>query len=170
MKKIIVILLTVLLLTVTVYALPEVYEIPMNVDYPVDCWGVWQVPCLGTRSPLYEAQPSGQQDVVDAENSALFQRYGKGYGIYDHAWSEVPGGFWCVEQMQVGCGGFLCREGKPEVCYECTAIYLAEQKANNYRTRNGNVTLAADEIMCVSCAEEDGWVYVAVFKKIGEMP
>ena len=169
MRKIVTILLTVLLLTVTVYALPEVYEIPMNCDIPEGAYGVWQVPCIGTRTPLYISKGTGQ-NIIDAEDSALYQRYGKGYAIYDHAWSEVGNGCWCVEQMEVGCGAFLCREGKPEICYECTAIYLTKQNGTLYKCRGSNITIGKNEIMCLSCAEDDGWVYVAVFEKVGEMP
>ena len=161
--------LTLLLLTATVYALPAVYEIPQTYAVSEGAYGSWQVPCIGTRSTLYES-PGVGQDVIDAENSALYQRYGKGYAIFDHSYSEVGGGVWCVETMQAGCGAFLCREGKPEVCYECTAIYLAQQVGNYYKTRNGFVSPSSKEIMCVSCADEDGWVYVAIFEKVGEMP
>ena len=171
MKKIIIILLAVMLMTVTVYALPEVYEIPMTVDYPVDCWGVFQVPCIGTRSPLYEATPSEWQDVIDADNSALIRRYAKGYAIHDHAGSVLNSGhLWRVEDMQVGCGGFLCREGKGEICYECTAIYLTEQRGNDFYWHNKAIRPEQDCLICVSCADEDGWVYVAYFEMVGVMP
>lgn len=170
MKKIVCILLFVLLLTATVYALPSVYEIPATVDYPVDCWGVWQVPCIGTRSPLYTS-PGVGQDVIDAENSALIYKYGKGYTIIDHSGSEMNGGhIWAVEDMQVGCGAFLCREGKPEKCYECTAIYLAQQNTNGYWYHGKKIVPDANAIVCVSCADTDGWVYVAYFEFIGDMP
>lgn len=171
MKKVLFIILALALLTVTAYALPEVYEIPMTVDYPVDCWGVFQVPVLGTRSPLYEAPPSEWQDVIDAENSALIYNYGKGYAILDHAGSEMNSGhIWAVEDMQVGRGGFLCREGKPEKCYECTAIYLAQQNVNGYWYHGKKIVPDANAIVCVSCTDTDGWVYVAYFEYIGEMP
>ena len=170
MKRVFFIIFAVVFLTMTAFALPEVYEIPQTVDYPVDCWGVWQVPCIGTRSPLYTSDGLGQ-DVIDAENSALYQRMGKGYAIYDHAGSELNGGhIWAVEDMQVGCGGFLCREGKGEICYECTAIYLTEQRGNDYYWHNRAIRPEQDCLICVSCADEDGWVYVAYFEYVGEMP
>lgn len=168
MKRTITIILAVLLLSVTVYALPGVYEVPAPNDYPVDCWGVWQVPCIGTRSPLYEGKGIGQ-DVIDADNSALIRKIGKGYGIFDHAGSEITGHFWNVEEIKPGSGGFLCREGKPEVCYECTAVYLTQQVGNSYYY-HGKTIVPGTGIICVSCADEDGWCYVAVFEKVGVMP
>ena len=170
MKKIIVCVLAALLLAATAYALPESYEIPMICEIPEGAYGVWQVPCLGTRSPLYTSAGVGQ-DVVDAEKSALIRRFGKGYAIHDHAGSELGAGhFWNVEDMQVGCAGFLCREGRPEICYECTAIFLAQRNGSAYKCRGAKITLKSSEIMCLSCTEDDGWVYVAVFEKVGEMP
>lgn len=169
MKKVITLILTVLLLSVTAYALPEVYEIPMACEYSPEAYGVWQVPCIGTRSPLYFTRGS-MQEIIDEENAALIRRYGKGYAIYDHADSYVGLGYWRVDEMQVGCGGFLCREGKPEAVYECTAIYLAEQKGDAYYWHGKKLAPGENEILCLSCADEDGWVCVAVFEFIGEMP
>lgn len=171
MKKIAIALVLTLFLTLTVFAaaLPDVYEIPQNVEFQEGSIGTWQVPCIGTRSPLYETKGVGQ-DVIDAKNSALYQRMGKGYAIYDHADSEVGMGLWRVQDMCVGCGGFLCQEGKPEKCYECTAIYLAEQRGNDYYYHNKAIRPEANAIICVSCAETDGWVYVAMFEYVGEMP
>lgn len=84
--------------------------------------------------------------------------------------SYVGLGYWRVDEMQVGCGGFLCREGKPEAVYECTAIYLAEQKGDAYYWHGKKLAPGENEILCLSCADEDGWVCVAVFEYIGEMP
>lgn len=169
MKKVLFIILAVVLLTVTVFAL-EVYEIPQNVDIPEDAYGVFQVPCIGTNSPLYEAPRGNGQDVIDEENSALIRKYGRGWLIADHSCSEVGNGIWCVENMEVGGGAFLIREGKPEICYGCTAIYLCRQNGDKFTYHGQNVNPTKDGIICISCADEDGYVYLAVYEYIGEMP
>lgn len=93
------------------------------------------------------------------------------YTIIDHAGSEMNGGhIWAVEDMQVGCGGFLCREGKPEKCYECTAIYLAQQNSNGYWYHGKKIVPDSNAVICVSCTDTDGWVYVAYFEFVGGMP
>jgi len=164
MKKGLFVILALALLTGTVFAL-NVYEIPQAVEIPEAAYGVFQVPCIGTSSPLYE----GWQSVIDAEDSALILKYGRGWLIADHAYSEV-GGLWCVQNMQVGCGAFLIREGKPELCYGCTAIYLCRQDGNGFTYNGRSINPTKDGIICISCAEEDGYVYLAAFEYIGEMP
>ena len=161
------ILTAVLAVSLSAYAVAlDVYEIPQQTEIPTEAWGVLQVPCIRTNSPLYE----GWQEVIDAEDSALVLRYEQGLLILDHAGSEVGRGYWCVEDMKVGCGAFLIREGKGAKCYECTAIYLCEQSGLNYLYRGQRVTPTRDGLMCVSCTERDGYVFVAVFDFIGDMP
>ncbi len=166
------ILTAVLALSLSAYALAlDMYEIPQAVTLPEDAYGCWQVPCIKTRSTLYEcSNPALWQSVVDAEDSALIKGYGYGLAIYDHAGSEAGRGVWDVSQMQVGCGAFLLREGRGETCYQCVAIFLAEQRGNSYICRGQSIQPQQNEIMCLSCAERDGWVYVALFEYLGTMP
>lgn len=166
------ILTAILAVSLSAYAAAlDVYEIPQAAEIPAEAYGVFQVPSLRTSSALYEcSNPAYWQDVVDAEESALIKPYGYGLAIYDHAGSECGRGLWCVEDMTVGCAAFLLREGKGETCYQCVSIFLAEQRGNAYLCRGQTIQPQQDEIMCVSCAERDGWVFAAIFQKLGDMP
>lgn len=165
------ILTAILAVVLSAYALAlDIFEIPQNTDIPTEAYGVFQVPCIRTSSTLYESSPAYWQNVVDADDSALIKSYGYGLAIYDHSGSEAGRGIWEVEDMTVGCAAFLLREGKGETCYQCVAIYLAEQRENSYLCRGHAIQPQQDEIMCVSCAERDGLVYAAIFQKLGDMP
>ncbi len=165
------ILTAVLAVSLSAYAVAlDIFEIPQPAQIPTEAYGVFQVPSLRTSSPLYKTTPAQWQDVVDAEDAALIKPYGYGLAIYDHAGSEAGRGVWDVSQMQVGCAAFLLREGKGETCYQCVAIYFAEQRGNTYFCRGQTIQPQQDEIMCVSCAERDGWVFAAIFQKLGDMP
>lgn len=173
MRKVSTAILTAMLaLSLSAYALAlDIFEIPQETEIPTEAWGALQVPCIKTRSTLYEcSNPAYWQDVVDAEDAALIKPFGYGLAIYDHANSEAGRGIWRVEDMTVGCAAFLLREGKGETCYQCVEICLAEQRGNTYLCRGQTIQPQQDEIMCVSCAERDGWVFAAIFKKLGDMP
>ena len=160
-------LVLVALLTVAVYAL-EVYEIPHTVEIPDGAYGVFQIPSIGTDSPLYQGRD--YQGIIDDEDSALLYKYKRGWLVADHSGSEVGDGYWYVEDIRVGSGAFLIREGQPEIAYFCTAVYFCHQNGWNYAYHGQNVNPTANGMMCVSCSEVEDWVYVAVFEYVGEMP
>lgn len=170
MKKILALILALILvatLTVAVYAM-ELYEIPQAVDIPEGAYGVLQIPDIGTNSPLYEGRDF--QSIIDNEDSALIRKYKRGWYIGDHAGSEVGEGYWYVENIHVGCGAFIIREGQPEQAYLCTSVYFCHQNGWDYAYHGKNVNPTANGFICVSCSEWDDWSYVAIFEYIGEMP
>ena len=170
-KKLLAILLAVIVLCgVTVWAAiaVEVYEIPHAVEVPEGAYGVLQIPSIGVDAPLFEGRDF--QQVIDDEDSALIRKYKKGYYIGDHSGSEVGGGYWYVEDIHVGCGAFLIRDGEPTKAYLCTSVYFCHQNGWNWAYHGQNVNPTANGFMCVSCSEWDNWVYLAVFEFVDEMP
>ena len=128
--------------------------------------GVWYVNATGTTSQLYKGDASTGQKIVDAENSALWMKYGKGHAILDHADSVCGDGVWNVNEMQVGGLADLSVGGK-KTYYECTAIWLCTQTRYVYRYDGRTVSVKKGDIICVSCADEDGYDYVAYYRKCG---
>ena len=164
------ILLLVCVLSVTVYA--EFFQIPQDAEVPEGAYGVWQCSAINVNVPLYTSKKTtgARQKVVDKEDSALITTYGKGRLIADHYQSEIGEGMWEVNKMTVGEAAFLIRDGKPTLAYQCTAIWMCKQKRNNYQYNGKAIYPAKNDIVCVCCAEDDGWVYLAYFKYMGKMP
>ena len=122
------------------------------------------IPSIGTTSPLKECNGTlrERQAIVDAEDLALYQRYGKGHLIADHSESEV-GGVWCIEDVSVGDVGILYTESGAAF-YECTAIVKAKRGKNAYNYRGKPFYPDKGDIVCVSCVDASGdWVYAAYF-------
>ena len=157
-------------LALVAIVLLAVTEIPHQTPIPEDAYGIWQVPCISMSLPIYEEVNHNGQQLIDNDNSGCIWHYGKSYIIGDHAGSEINGALWYVDDMRVGCGAFLLREGKPSICYECTAIFLTHQVGAYYQWHGQTLWPRSDEIFCVSCAESEDEVYLAVFRKLGEMP
>ena len=147
----------------------DVAAIPQPAEIPEDAVGVWQVPALGTSSPLYYGTGNGQ-DTVDRENAALIRSYGRGRVILDHADSRIQGGIWNVNGMTVGAPAFLIQRDRTR-WYTCTAIWKAKQTAYAYWFNNAQIyPLHSADILCASCTPEPGMVYLAYYSYEGEMP
>lgn len=122
------------------------------------------IPSIGTESPLKECNGTltQRQAIVDTENLALYQRYGKGHLIADHAESEV-GGVWQMQEVRVGDIGILHTEDGASY-FECIAVVKAKRGKNAYNFRGKPFLPDKGDIVCVSCADERGdWVYAAYF-------
>ena len=145
------------------------FEIPQETGIPEGAAGVWQVPDLGTRSPIYTSTGVGQ-DVVDREDAALLRNYGRGRLICDHLGSEVGGGIWDVSEIRVGSAGFLILQDRT-LCYRCTAVWIVKDGTYCY-TYNGAAIWPAHstDILCASCAITEGEDYLACFEFTGELP
>ena len=139
------------------------FAVPQAATIPDGAYGVWQVPSIETNSPVYAGTVQNGQAIIDEENSALILDYGKGKAILDHAYSEVAGGTWDVSEMKVGEPGFLITEDGTYI-YQCVGICLAKQSSNKYHFAGVTIYPEKDDIVCISCAEDDGWVYLAYYK------
>ena len=135
---------------------------------PKGAYGVWEVSSIGTSTPLYKGNISTKADqkIVDNERSACWRTYGKGHAIFDHADSIVGGGVWNVERMMVGGLGILTT-AKTKEYYLCTQISLCTQTKYVMRYNGAVYPCKKGDIICVSCALDDGEVYVAYYKRIG---
>ena len=145
--------------------------IPWDVEIPEGAYAVWECPALGTATPIYKVEGTGQS-VIDKENSAAIRAWGEGRLIGDHAGSVVDGGEWWVNEMVVGGHCYLVREDKPTKDYICTAIWLCDDTGYTYLYNGKSIRAAKDDIICACCASEKAHdkVYLAYYDYIGEMP
>ena len=123
------------------------------------------IPSIGTESPLKECNGSLQarQAIVDTEDLALFQRYGKGHSIGDHVGSEIGDAVWDMSLVSVGDIGILYTDSGAEY-YECIAIYKVRNTGRAYLHRGKPITVDRHDIICLSCVPyEDGWEVCAYF-------
>lgn len=143
--------------------------LPWDAEIPEGAYGVWECPALGTSTPIYQAEGTGQK-WADMENAAFIRRWGEGRLIGDHAGSEVDGGTWWVNEMIVGGHCYLVRDGKPTKDYICTAIWLCDDTGYTYLYNGKSMRAAKNDIMCACCASEKPHdkVYVAYYKYVGE--
>ncbi len=144
------------------------FEIPRAAVIPDGAYGVFQCPAIEISAPLYTAQ-GNEQDVVDAENSALVRKWGNGLLICDHADSAHGDATWNVNRMQVGGAAFILTADRIQ-SYRCTAICLVENTGYGYTYHGRTITPGRSDLICLSCAGEDGKEYLAYYEHTGEMP
>ena len=123
------------------------------------------IPSIGTESPLKECNGSlrERQAIVDTEDLALWQRYGKGHLVCDHSGSEMGDGLWLMECVCVGDTAILYTEDGAQY-YECTAIVKCKRGQYAYNYRGRPFYPDKGDIIAVSCVDETGdWVYAAYF-------
>ncbi len=123
------------------------------------------IPSIGTESPLKECNGSlrERQAIVDTEDLALYQRYGKGHMIGDHVGSEIGDAVWAMALVSVGDICVLYTESGASY-YECTAIAKCKRGRYAYNYRGKPYYPDKGDIIAVSCVDETGdWVYAAYF-------
>lgn len=145
------------------------FAVPQAATIPDGAYGVWQVPSIGTSTPVYESETRTGQEVVDKENAALIRERGKGWLVADHADSEVDGGIWNVNEMRVGEPAFLITEDVT-YCYECIAICIVRNNGYEHSFMGIAIRPDKDDVICVSCALEAGYEYLAYYDYKGEIP
>ena len=124
----------------------------------------FSIPSIGTESPLKECNGSlrERQAIVDTEDLALYQRYGKGHMIGDHVGSIIGDAVWDMSLVSVGDIGILYTEDGTEY-YECIAVYKVRNNGR-YWHRGKPITVDRHDIICLSCVPyEDGWEVCAYF-------
>ncbi len=140
-----------------------------NIFFPAGSAGIWKCPAMGSESYLYTSAKNDRahnQTVVDRKDCALWWPYGKGHAIIDHAMSEVGGGIWDVSQVRLGDIATLTTKDK-ETVYVCIGTALCRIRNNDYAFKGkAYAALAKADVVCLSCAEEDGFVYAAYFEPI----
>lgn len=160
-------LLGVILLLLSIICIPTV-PYAGKPKIPKGAYGVWQVSALSTSTPLYEAKSNSGKDrqkVVDKENAAVWMPYGKGHAIVDHLDSVVGGGVWRVNGIVVDDIATLTTKNGTKY-YHCVAVWLATQTKYVYQWEDETISCKKGDIICVSCADADGYDYVAYFKPL----
>lgn len=139
----------------------------ISIILPLGCIGIWACPAMGSESYLYTSPKNDRthnQAVVDKADSALWWRYGKGYAVIDHSMSEAGDGLWDVSQIRIGDIATLTIEDK-ETMYVCVGTALCRIRNNDYAFKGkAYAPMAKGDVVCLSCAEEDGYVYAAYFE------
>ena len=123
------------------------------------------IPSIGTESPLKECNGTlaQRQAIVDTEELALYERYGRGHAIGDHVGSVIDGAVWDMSLVSVGDIGILYTEQGAEY-YECIAVMKVRNTGRDYRHRGKPITVDRHDIICLSCVPyEDGWENLAYF-------
>ena len=136
----------------------------MNVITSIFLCFAFCIPSIGTTSPLKECNGTlrERQAIVDTEDLALYQRYGKGHMIGDHVGSIHDDAVWDMSLVNVGDIGILYTEGGAEY-YECIAVYKVRNNGR-YWHRGKPITVDKHDIIALSCVEgEDGWEVCAYF-------
>ena len=140
----------------------------VSICFPLECIGTFACPAMDSTSYLYTSPKNDRphnQAVVDREDRALWWHYGKGYAIIDHAFSEADAGIWDVSQVHIGDIATLNIE--EEQTYVCVGTALCKIRNNDYAFQGRTYApMKKGDIVCMSCAEEDGWVYAAYFEPV----
>ena len=161
-------LVAVILLVLALLSIPAL-PFAGKTKIPKGAYGVWEVSATHTKSPLYTSKANTRrenQKIVDKENGALWWRYSKGHAIVDHLDSVVGDGLWRVSDFHVDDIGVLTTK-KGKQYYICTAVWKGTQTKYVYKYDGQTIQVKKGDIICVSCADEDGYDYIAYFKKCG---
>ena len=161
-------ILSALLILASCLCFPTHAETITQTNIPEGAYGVWEIASLGTTSPLYTSKANTSREnqrVVDRENCALWWRYSKGHAIVDHLDSEVGDGLWRLNGIILGDIATLTTKSEKRY-YECIGIYLCTQTKYVYQHRGTTISVSKGDIICVCCADEDGFDYVAYFRYI----
>ena len=145
-------------------ALTDLSKAPRNVAIPDKAIGVWVIPDLNVRIPVYSYKLSNPQAVVDAEKSACWQPYCNAYLLSDHAGSE---GSWYMERVTLDMEAYFVRPTYT-MMYRCYALFRADKYSWGY-TQNGSMVMprSSKDILCSSCVDSKGKeVYLAQFKEV----
>ena len=152
--------------------MPKFYEIPKAHSIPDGAIGIWQIPDLSILVPVYApGKGRTEQQIIDAENSASWVRWGCAYEIGDHCLSLNGKGRWCINKVEpLMPAFFIRREGTYK--YECYRTCVADVKAYGYRI--GSVPVqpySSKDILNACCVGSDSSRnFLAVFRYVGKMP
>lgn len=158
MKRLIIIAIVIVLCTAVAFGQPS------------ELMGYWEIPDLGTISPLYrqDLDLRNSQQIVDRANSALYADYGIGHMICDHANSFVGGGNWNINQVKLDSRAYLVLPDRTEE-YVCYLVCRADYGELSYTIgRKSILPICETDIACVCCATADASeVYIAMFRLKG---
>ena len=139
---------------------------------PDGAYGIWEIPKLKIKLPVYFSDAKHLQDVIDREESALIDRWLNAYRIVDHFGSEGMGGKgdWNIQQVMAGAYAYMTRpDGKYK--YECYLTAIADVKTYGYSVCGRLLTpVSSKDILTACCVGIDSTRnYVAVFKYVKKL-
>lgn len=147
----------------------DLTKVPVGVRIPTNSVGVWAIPDLKVKVPVYKDTHSIQKnaDIVDAENSALIQNYCQAQIISDHAGSSDT---WFMERATLDMDAYFVRP-YGTVHYVCYSLQRVDYHSWGYTQNNQMVTpRSSKDIVCVSCVDSKGKeAYMAIFKEDGRV-
>lgn len=135
---------------------------------PEGAYGIWYVPLIKVKLPVYfKPDAAHLQDVIDRENSALIDNWGKAYRIVDHFGSDSMDGkgIWNVQDIKAGTIAYMI---KPDGWYKYECCLTGIAKVYPYMI-DGRVLLPMSslDILCACCVGIDSTHnYVALFKYV----
>lgn len=150
--------------------MPRFYA-PKSCEIPQGAVGVWQIPDLNIVVPAFAPGKKTEQQIIDAENSASWVRWGCAYEIGDHYGSLVGGGKWCIDKVTpLMVAFFVKKEGTYK--YESYRTCVADVKPYGYRIGSNPVQpYSSKDILCAACVGSDSKRnYLAVFRYVCKMP
>lgn len=147
----------------------DLTKIPRNVTIPGNAVGVWVIPDLKVSVPVYKDTHNVKQNtqIIDAENSALYQPYLQAYIISDHAGSSDT---WFMQKATLDMDAYFVRP-YGTTHYLCYTLLRADYHTWGY-TQNGAMVIprSSKDMFCASCTDNTGKeAYLAVFKEAGKV-
>lgn len=148
------------------------FVIPQKCTIPKGAYGVWQVPEFDIMIPIYQANSSNVQKIVDKTYAASIQQFGIGRIIADHGNSLSVNkiGKWDVCEFKPNTVAFLVT-AKTTYSYASKMVCRAKRYAHYFTYDNQQLwPKVSTDICCISCVSADAKeVYFAAFKYTGKM-
>ena len=136
------------------------YAVPQQKEIPEDAYCIWQIPELDISVPVYT---HGEQETIDADDSALLTPYGRAYRIGDHRGS---GGKWYIEKIPLNTLAFMVKRDEI-IRYRCFAVMRVDVLGSVFGINGRIVTeYSSTDIICSCCAENENERYLAFFRKV----
>ena len=150
--------------------MPKFYDYPRPSMVPDGAVGLWTIPDLHILVPVYApSKGKTEQQIVDAENSASYVRWGCAYEIGDHC--GALGGTWRMDRVHPLMVAFFV---KPDGVYkyECYRTCVADVKPYGYRIGSNLVNpYSSKDILCACCVGSDSKRnFLAIFRYLAKMP
>lgn len=148
----------------------DLTKVPIGVRIPTNAVGVWSIPDLKVSVPIFKDTHDIKRnaDIVDAENSALYQPYCQAYIISDHAGSSDT---WFMDKVTLDMDAYFVKPTGATTHYVCYSLQRVDYHTWGY-TQNGQMVTprSSKDIVCVSCVDAKGKeAYMAIFREEGKV-
>lgn len=149
------------------------FVIPQNCVIPDKAIGVWQIPDLNISIPVYSANKSNEQKIIDDQNSAAQVKWCSAVDIGDHSdsLSSNGKGRWNMDKIRPSMVAFYVKKNGTYK-YSCVLSAIADVKSWGYYV-NGSMLYprSSTDILNSCCVGSDSTRnYVSLFKYEGKLP